>query len=216
MLFYKARHKSFDIKKLFVNFFISALCISVALSAAKATSIRSMSLNETAIDAEFIFEGQVLESETRWNSNHSDIATFVTFSVKEVLKGQYEKETIVLRFAGGEVGEDKIVYQGIVYPPVGESGIYFVESLSQKLINPLVGWSQGHFKLRADANSTTVMTNRDKPVMSVAPIGSSKKSTATIISDGSATGLELGKVQQSGMSKTDFKRAIKSMLNTTQ
>ena len=216
MLFVKFKRKISDTTTLLFIFAISLLCISMSMSTANATSIRSMSLNETAVDAEFIFEGQVLESETRWNAIHTDIATFITFSVKEVLKGEYDKQTIVLRFSGGEIGEDKVVYQGIVYPAVGESGIYFVESVSQSLINPLVGWSRGHFKLRADANSTTVMNNRDKPIMSVAPSALSQRNNTGVISDGSAAGLKLGSPEQIGMSKTDFKRALQLMLEASE
>lgn len=56
----------------------------------------------------------------------------------------------------------------MVYPKLGERGIYFVESLSQQNINPLMGWSQGHFLIESDALQTDrVMTDNHLPVLGV-------------------------------------------------
>jgi len=73
---------------------------------------------------------------------------------------------------------------GLRIPEDGEQGIYFVESVSRDLINPLIGWSQGHFVIVDDNGDRRISTADDKPVtqvQSVAAIPSAIKKPQGII-----------------------------------
>ena len=186
--------------------YVVLLMLSCVISTAQASTIRLNTIDETAKAAELIFEGVVLASESRWNNAKTDIITVITFRVDDVIKGDYAQPTLSLRFAGGQVDNDRVQYQAVVYPQLGEAGIYFVESINRNLINPLVGWSQGHFMLDAD---NAVMSNQHRAVMSLETVAPAAQ---TQISQGAASGVVLGKAGETGMSKQKFKQAINAML----
>jgi len=170
-------------------------------------------MDEMLQTAELVFEGKVVASEARWNAANTLIKTYVTFDISEVVVGDYSQSTIQLSFIGGSVGEDKIEAEGMQYPKLGEEGIYFVEKLGRELINPLVGWSQGHFLVKSDnSGNQIIMTNAEKPVMALsnktAPSNTSQK-----FSEGVAKGVVTqSKPQDKPMTATSFKRAIKSRM----
>jgi len=129
------------------------------IASANATSIRQLDMNDMLETAELVFEGRVLKSEARRTRNSSTIKTFILFEVDEVISGDYSKDTLLLSFEGGTVDGETVEIQGLRTPEVGEKGIYFIESLSRSLVNPIVGWSQGHFLLKSDdVGNDTVMT----------------------------------------------------------
>jgi hypothetical protein len=111
-----------------------------------ASSILQLSFDQLVTDSQLIFSGEVIESQAQWDERGSRIDTLVTFKVEEIIKGDHESTEITLSFAGGEIGQVREQVEGMVYPKTGEEGIYFVESTEQVLVNPLVGWRQGHFR----------------------------------------------------------------------
>lgn len=189
--------------------YVLTLCVTVISLfslCATATSIVQLDFATLTVSSELIFEGQVTNVETRWNDRETDIYTYVSFSVDEVVKGEFEGQQLELRFSGGQVADQTIVYEGLIYPKVGESGIYFVETLSRPLINPLVGWSQGHYKVVG----SQVMTNQDQPVTA---IDQSAKAKAGALSDGAVSGMSVGSFSAIGMNGAEFKNQIRAVLN---
>jgi len=182
------------------------LCLTVFAPIATATSIEKLDFDALAAKSEVIFEGEVVTVEAHWNNALTDIHTYVTFRVDDVIKGSISPAQLALRFAGGKVGDDNVVYQGLVYPKVGEAGIYFIETLDKQLINPLTGWSQGHFKVVG----SQVMTNEDKPLMA---LERSSKASPGEFSHGTASGVQVGGDGDAGMSPANFKDQIKAALN---
>lgn len=134
-----------------------------------ATSLFSLSIDEVAEDAELIFEGSVLSREARVDTASGIIYTYVTFSVGEVIKGNYSGEQLELRFTGGEVNGEIVEVSGLTLPAAGEQGIYFVESLYRDLVNPLLGWSQGHYLIVEQDGEQQITTNDRQPITSVQP-----------------------------------------------
>jgi len=192
------------IRHFFVIF--GALTLFSFAELAYPTSIQKLDFETLADMSELIFEGQVVAVDARWNAQKSRIHTYVTFSVADVVKGKVKGSRIELRFAGGDIDGQSFVYQGLVYPKVGEQGIYFVETTKRNLVNPLVGWSQGHYKVRG----SKMMTNNDKPVKA---IRRSLKVKAGELSEGVANGVAVGSARESGMTKSEFKAQIKARLN---
>ena len=143
-----------------------------------------MDIDQVALDAEFIFEGEVVFRETRQESGSGIISTYVTFAINDVLKGDYDADSIELKFMGGAFNGQVVQVSGLRIPKDGEQGIYFVESVSRDLINPLIGWSQGHFVIVDDNGDRRISTADDKPVtqvQSVAAIPSAIKKPQGII-----------------------------------
>jgi len=75
------------------------------------------------------------------NSGYNNIWTIVTFELIDVLKGPHVGSEIELGFRGATVGEITDKIGAIHVPKLGGTGIYFVESLSNKQVHPLLGWS---------------------------------------------------------------------------
>jgi len=136
------------------------------ISYGNATSVREVSMDEMLQQSELVFEGTATAVEARVNSQKR-IHTYVTFEIKDIIKGEYHSN-ITLRFLGGTVGDLTLAVTDMRLPQQGEHGIYFVESLERFQVNPLYGWSQGHFIVERDATgSERVMTNRRLPITGV-------------------------------------------------
>ena len=132
-----------------------------------ATSVREVSMNELLQQSQLVFEGTVTAIEARQNSQNR-IHTYVTFEITDIIKGEYPSSIITLRFLGGTIDDVTMVVSDMRLPQEGEHGIYFVESLERFQVNPLYGWSQGHFIMERDGTgSERVMTNRRLPVTGV-------------------------------------------------
>ncbi len=156
----------------------------------RATTILGMDIDEVANSAVFIFEGEVLTTETRQNPNSGIIATYVTFSVQDVVKGDFNGDTLELKFTGGAFDGRMVQVSGLTIPQLGEQGIYFVEALDRDMVNPLVGWSQGHFLITEDSGTRRISTLDRKPVIDVQAVAdipvTIKKPQLVIEGDGDA------------------------------
>ena len=204
-----------------------AFFLSFSFTPASASSIKQMSVDELIENAELVFEGRVLSAEPRWNKAHTLIKTFITFEVIDVLSGEYTQSKLKLGFVGGKIDQDEVKAQGLRQPEVGEKGIYFIESLTRPLVNPLVGWSQGQFLLEQnDLGNDVVMTDTHDPVVeltnsSVKPALDARATENRItLSRGVAQGVVTKKDKGghgAAMSAGVFKKQLKArMLNTRQ
>lgn len=134
---------------------------------ANAASVLEVSMNDMIQKSQFVFEGKVTAVEAR-KSGPKRIHTNITFEIIDIIKGEYYSNSITLRFLGGTVGDVTLAVSDMRLPQKGEHGIYFVESLERMQINPLYGWSQGHFIVERDAAGVArVMTNRRLPFTGV-------------------------------------------------
>lgn len=150
--------KSRDWQKLLL---VSVAVLMVLSLPARATTILSMEIDSLANDAEFIFEGRVVDRQALLDSATGIIHTYVTFSVDDIVKGEYGGDLLELKFTGGEYNGQIVQVSGLRIPQLGEEGIYFLESISQDLINPILGWSQGHF-IVVEENGERVVNTADK------------------------------------------------------
>jgi len=171
------------------DIFSILLCVFVAYATGtNATTILGMDIDKVANDAELIFEGEVILHETRQNSNTGIIHTYVTFTVHDVVKGDFSADTIELKFAGGTFMGQIVEVGGLEIPKEGEDGIYFVESTSRDLLNPLIGWSQGHFIIEQKFGERRVRTIDRQTVTDIQSVSSIpsviKKPQAIIEGDG--------------------------------
>jgi hypothetical protein len=152
-----------------------SLCLFVS-SSASATTVLGIDIDKVVADAEFVFEGAVINSETRQDSNSGIISTYVTFQINDIIKGDYSGDSIELKFMGGVFNGQIVQVSGMRIPEMAEQGIYFVESMSRDLINPIIGWSQGHFIIHDDNGTRRISTAGNQPVIEVEAVSAIPRS----------------------------------------
>jgi hypothetical protein len=135
-----------------------------------ASTVLEMDFPEVVDAAELVFMGEVLSVESR-QTGPRRIHTVVRFRVIEVLKGDYSGDTLELRYLGGEINGRRMQVTDMEWPEAGENGMYFVESLRRSTVHPLVGWSQGHYRIENDAQGQArVFTADRRPVTGVSAL----------------------------------------------
>lgn len=208
---------------------MSAVLLCLVVTPVQATTVLQLSFPEVVDNAELIFEGQVSNVESVQTGPRS-IHTKVTFDVITVIKGDYFQSNISLQFLGGEVDGRRLVVQGMQVPELGETGIFFVESLHEPLIHPLVGWSQGHFLLEADQRGASrVLTADHAPVTGLALVPAADPASDTVAEaledsiriledNGAARGVIAAQdlPVEDAMSASDFRAQIQLMLDVQQ
>lgn len=148
-----------------------ALCATVLLAVsalAGASTLLRVSVDELTQRAEFVFEGEVVSVQAQRSGARGMISTFVTFNVIDTIKGSARVESIELKFLGGNLEGERLEVNGSRIPELGERGVYFVESLTQDLINPLLGWSQGQYLIQTEDGVEQVTSVNARPIVSVA------------------------------------------------
>ncbi|MDP2286195.1 MAG: hypothetical protein Q8L06_18795 [Pseudohongiella sp.] len=212
---------------------LSFILVCLVTAPALATTVLQLSFSEVVDHAELIFEGHVSKVETIQTGPRS-IHTRVTFDVINVIKGSYLEPEISLQFLGGEVDGRRLVVQGMQVPETGETGIFFVESLQEALIHPLVGWSQGHFLLELDTQGESrVLSAGHAPVtgLVLTPLAEPASETSSeagsealedsiriLSDDGAARGVIIDQAlpAESAMSAGDFRAQVQLMLELQQ
>ncbi len=137
---------------------ISALVFS-CVTHAHATTLLYKNLDDLSAEAEQIVVGTVAKTESTYGTD-KNIYTFVTITDMDSLKGQTKESELVLRFNGGQVGEDIHEIVGSPYFKTNEKVVLFVRGNGQNLI-PLVGWTQGVFRVVADQAGGNIVTDND-------------------------------------------------------
>ena len=182
------------------------LCVCAAVSA--SPSVLAVSLEQLSTASQLIFEGEVVGKTSEFNANQTSIHTYVTFRMVDVVKGTYNQPEITLRFLGGTVGEIGLNVSDSTLPELGESGIYFVESLERFQVNPLYGMDQGHFLILESAGQR-IMVTRNRRV--ITGLLSDDQPPADGLSNGIAGGLSIYEAGGSPGSVTvsQFKQVIR-------
>jgi hypothetical protein len=184
----------------------------MACSITFASSVEQVSMAEVTKGSELIFRGRVLDAHSV-REGTTAIFTRVTFQVLEIYKGPKVSNQIELDFMGGKLGTLELNVADMRFPKVGESGIYFVESLKRKQVHPLYGWQQGHFLISRDSLGTErVHTVYDKPVTSIladSPSRAAPAAPSEIIARGVLTSQSAS--PEEGMTVNEFKRRIQEI-----
>lgn len=205
-----------------------ALCATVLLAVsalAGASTLLRVSVDELTQRAEFVFEGEVVSVQAQRSGARGMISTFVTFNVIDTIKGSASVESIELKFLGGNLEGERLEVNGSRIPELGERGVYFVESLTQDLINPLLGWSQGQYLIQTEDGVEQVTSVNARPIVSVAAprsAAAAASGTATARSAARlrvaaeptvAEGLNAGVIgSDEGLSPRAFKQQIRALL----
>lgn len=179
-----------------------------------ATSVLQFTFDELCDHSDVIIEGRVVAVESRVDAPRNQIATYVRIQVLDRLKGASVGSELELRFAGGTVGSLSLEIADMRLPAVGETGIYFVESLMERPVHPLVGWSQGHFIELDDkrAGRPGVFTTSGNAVVAIGRDISAGLQRQVVPGSGTALGVQVEDARlapENALAVNDFKNQIR-------
>ncbi|BAO44345.1 hypothetical protein [Thiolapillus brandeum] len=177
-----------------------------------ASSIKRADMTEITRDSQLVFEGRVIGTRVEQLPGERSLHTWVRFEILDVIKGSYNKPFIELSFLGGTRGDLTVKVSDMQIPHMGEHGIYFVEDTGRRLVNPLVGWSQGHFLVKYDRKlkRQTITTLDGQVVRDIDT--TARKSNMAELSHGIAYGvITRGGAEKSSIGPEDFKSLIRGM-----
>lgn len=192
------------------SFRLLAIVLFFYTNMVSASSVLNVDLDEMLSRSDFVFEGKAINITVEKGANINQTKTVVEFRIIDVIKGDYPGNTIKIRFAGGTVDGVTLRISGMHYPKLGETGVYFVESLSEDLVHPFYGWSQGHFLVTDDGRVTT---RTGEPVIDIVETKTSRQQQTITGGDGVARGVIIEKSQTDspGMSVDRFKSKLRTM-----
>ena len=204
-------------------FVISIIVVVMTIANGKASSVLEVSLDEMLQQSQLVFEGTVTAINAKEDSQKR-IHTYVTFEINDIIKGKYPGNTLTLRFLGGTVDGLTMTVSDMRLPQQGEHGIYFVESVERYQVNPLYGWSQGHFIVeRDDTGIGRITTNRRLPVVGVMDYTPEEKMTQgeerqQALSKGVARDIVVAKEGKGsrGITLDEFKQALHKRMAKSQ
>lgn len=127
---------------------------------AAATSVLPISLERMTAAADVIFHGRVISNEVRRDPVSGNVATFTTFEVTELVKGQ-AGETHTIKQIGGEMpgGNMRQIVHGVPRFNIGGEYVVFLPKASSLGFSSPIGLSQGKFEVLR-ANGEPVVSDR--------------------------------------------------------
>ncbi|MCB1875764.1 MAG: hypothetical protein KDH88_07315 [Chromatiales bacterium] len=178
----------------------------------RAASVAKVGFQKMSQQSALIFEGRVIATASRGVDTRLPF-TEVTFEILDLVKGNVPGATVTLGFLGGSAVGGVLRVADMNIPPVGERGIYFVESTGQRLVHPLYGWDQGRFLVKSDpARRSALVTNAEGAA--VLTINRKARPVTTALSDGTAFGVEVTRNGEptAAISLEQFKQEIRDAI----
>lgn len=180
---------------------VIATLVAAAAVPLSATTVIPPTFEQLVDQAEVIFQGTVTKTDSQWigEGDQRRIVTYVTFHVKDALKGSPGKNFTMRQLGGTVDGETMMIDDAPVFN-VGDEDILFVENNGSQVV-PLVGIMHGRFHVRKDdAGRELVTTNEDQPLNDVSRLGHEETSavTAAALSPAAFKSAIEGRLRQSG------------------
>ena len=154
-----------------IGFFILTLGLSLLCSYSAATTILPVTFDESVSKAEQIFIGWVEEIRSEFNDDETQIYTYATFQVLETIEGTEPQDSAyTIRLTGGQVGDKHLVIVGMPEFEIGEMVLLFVH-LNNRAMCPIVGWSQGYYRIDGQGPQMVVTDYCHNPIVGVDDAG---------------------------------------------
>jgi hypothetical protein len=189
---------------------------ALAAAPGSASSVRALSVAEMLSRAQLVFEGRVLERRTVEGADFQGVHTCVRFEVLDVVKGAPVQGPLELCFAGGRSKQGITRHvAGLSMPGAGEHGIYFVDSLGEPRLNPILGWDQGHF-LVAPGPVEVVTTAGGQPVVALEPGADTSPGLSNGVARGAVVAEPGARSAQAPLDAASFKARLRDLLGEGQ
>jgi hypothetical protein len=137
-------------------------CLLSTLGVVRATSVIPPTFDELVGKAELIFQGSVTNVRSQWVGEGAQrhIATYVTFTVEDALKGS-PGASYTIQMLGGTIGDETMEVSETPKFAVGDRDILFVEHNGQQFV-PFVGIMHGRFRIQREAQTgrEIILTNK--------------------------------------------------------
>jgi hypothetical protein len=144
---------------------LAAIALGAWGQPAGATSVAAKGLRDLTAEADAIFVATVSQVQSRWvDDRRSGIETLVTFTDVMPLLGAAEDE-LTLRFSGGSVDGVREEFVGVPRFAPGERVVLFTRQGHR--VSPVVGFSQGCFRVLEGPSGPVVVTAEGRPVHEV-------------------------------------------------
>lgn len=130
-------------------------------SSVLATTVLPISLERMSKKAELIFYGTVVSNEVKVDEASGHIATFTTFDVIDVIKGDVG-DTHTIKQIGGQLPGSKTMFKihGVPRFTIGEKTVVFMPQESQLGFASPLGLGQGRFTVRDNNGANTINDKR--------------------------------------------------------
>ena len=137
----------------------------------EATTLVPLSFEEVVAKAEWIVSGRVTEIAYEMTDDREHIYTYVTLAEVVTLEGsQVQDGTMTIRLSGGHVGDEHCLFVGMPEFSVGQKVFLFVHQ-NGDAICPLVGWTQGYFRVVEEGAREVVKDYSRNPVVGISAEG---------------------------------------------
>ena len=181
------------------NFLVILAGLLSGTASLTATTVVPPTFEQLVDQAQEIFQGTVTDVKSQWigEGDERHIVSYITFQVKDALKGAPGKSFTMRAFGGTVDGETMVIGDAPKFE-VGDEDILFVENNGSQVI-PLVGLMHGRFHVRKDqTGKALVTTNEDHPLRNVSRLGREDATAGT----------------EAVLSPATFKAAIQSRLQS--
>jgi hypothetical protein len=177
----------------------------------KATTLVAPDFDRLVNSADYVVRATVksVSAERRVNSakpGKTYIGTRVELEVHEVISGT-PPSPLVLKLAGGRIGDEELTIDGAPHFVVGQESILFIRGNGRQVI-PLVGMKHGHYPVRRDKRTgeTQIMRSSGKLLYDVKEVA---------LPDAAASATPARDPRAQPLSSTEFVTRIRSTLKTT-
>lgn len=154
------------------NYLLFLAGLIAGTASLSATTVIPPTFDQLVNQAEVIFRGTVTKVTSEWIGEGAErhIVSYITFKVKDALKGS-PGETYTMRTFGGTVDSETMTIGDGPTFAVGDEDFLFVENNGNQVV-PLVGIMHGRFHVRKDnSGREMVTTNEDEPLRNVSRLG---------------------------------------------
>ena len=141
------------------------MLVAALSGTAHATTVVSKSFADLCAEAEMVFSATVTAVRSqRVDPGRGDLETLVTFADIDALLGVIDSP-LTLHFAGGVVDGVREEFLGVPRFTVGERVVLFARKSHQ--LSPVVGLSQGCFRVVESATGATVASADGRPLTAI-------------------------------------------------
>lgn len=132
-----------------------------------ATTVLYQNFDDLVDKSEVVLKGRVKNKES-FKNNEGGIFTYVTLDNIEVISGDYNEKEYIMLLEGGDVGAEIQEIPGTPEFEDGERVILFVSGNGKSPV-PLVGWSQGLFRVKKaqDTNQDIVTDSNGNRIFAI-------------------------------------------------
>jgi hypothetical protein len=174
---------------------------------AAATSVLPVSLQRMATTAAIIFHGTAISNEVKLDQASGRVATYTTFKVNEVIKGD-PGTTHTIKQIGGQLPGSNVrqLIHGVPQFAVSQEYVIFLPKASSMGFSSPIGLSQGKFDIRKLNGETMVSNGRASATMTKAAPQQALTKTPSAIEASQLT------AQPAGVRLADFLQSVRGML----